>query len=707
MATTAGYNNMPALRSLRSSNQDYASHMSKKDSVTHRKRNLASVPTTSMKTEAQQVPRKGHASAISSTKGLTLSAANFAPTEILLDIFSMLAPRDFDNARRTCSQWMRVSLNHRLLEIMLKRAGWWDAWLQDLQMPRLPTRLDESDPWRMSRRFATECLLSGRRSNVERPGFLKTASVDFAGLPGTVKRSRGSRLQPITQIDGSKGLGTSTFSVSSCSNYLLVTTGCMIYVYHLLGRKMRSTTSEPSDADLSLVSRISCPFDVISAAIDTSKPRFTIAALLCNRVGMMCDLDMTQSTTNNTTSKSTQLPTPDPSSHHFFYNICTEDNPPRTIALCPGRPLVAFGCASGIEIHSTTSKRNDTRKNFTLPQPSEILHFLPSDPETPSELRLISSLSGPGLHECKCPPSPKPQFQFLADVQSFSRRRIPHTPSRSFVRATHCHHHRAVPITDSLHMMFIDPRSNLLCIGSNAPIGGPTSLTRAFVCIPPFGDATQYPIPTAFAAASDMRWGLRVVAVYGTRLVLYSVPLDVFNVIRRERERQLGGVLGDSDLARDWHVDSENGRESLSVAYRATAMMWPFKVYGKVIGSVEDAVEVSVLGGEGGVRVWAFGADGKGEVFDVDTGDLEGRRFGVGEGGLVKDTLSAGSLKGSLKSLKRKRTVEDGGFGGKYGRSYLDVKPCAAGLHGHLDSAARRSSFAACIIDFKVPELGA
>jgi hypothetical protein len=253
-------------------------------------------------------------------------------------------------------------------------------------------------------------------------------------------------------------------------------------------------------------------------------------------------------------------------------------------------------------------------------------------------------------------------------------------------------------------MMFIDPRSNLLCIGSDAPIGGPTSLTRALMCIPPFGDAAAYPIPTTFAAAADLRWGLRVVAVYGSQLVLYSVPLDVFNVIRRERERQLGGVLGDSDVARDWHVDSENGREFLSVAYRATAMMWPFKVYGKVIGSLEDAVEVSVLGGEGGVRVWVFGGGGKGEVFDIDTGDSERRRLGVGEGGLVHVGLDGCSLKSSLatKSLKRKRVTENG-FRGRYGSS-LDVTSCKAGLH--VDSAVRRSSFAACIIDFKIPEFG-
>ena len=35
------------------------------------------------------------------------------------------------------------------------------------------------------------------------------------------------------------------------------------------------------------------------------------------------------------------------------------------------------------------------------------------------------------------------------------------------------------------------------------------------------------------------------------------------------------------------------------------------------------------------------------------------------------------------------------------------VNPCAAGLHGvQQDPSVRRTSFAACILDFKIPELG-
>ncbi|KAJ5194277.1 hypothetical protein N7491_001613 [Penicillium cf. griseofulvum] len=732
---------MPAVRTL---SQDDARQMFTNASIMHTKRSSTrSISSVSDKSGAVYMSQSQHLLKYN-PRSSSPSAANIAPAEILLEIFSMLTPRDFDNARRTCSQWMRISLNHKLLEDMLKRAGWWDAWLQDRKMPRT-SRLDESEVWRMSRRFATECLLSGRKLNVEKPGFLTTAVVDFSNLSGSGRKSCGTRFQPVLQTEGT---GPSTFSISSCSNYLLVTTGCIIYIYSLSGRKSRATSAiDFSNFGLALVSRISCPFDILSAAIDTSKSQFTIAALLCNRVGMICNLDMAWAKVPAKGSHSSKMAT---SSRHFFYNVCTVDNPPRTVALCPGRPVVAFGCAAGIEIHSVNeTNRREQRRYFTVPQSSEILHFLPSSPETPSELRLISSLSGPGAHKCKCPPSPSPsssssalspklgpknnQFHFLANIQSFNRRRIPHAPSRSFIRATHCHHYRAVPINDGFHIMFIEPRTSLLCIGTDAPIGGPTSLTRAFVCVPPSLSNTQnrqiktpppspspsnttaapkgLPIPTTFTAGSDLRWGLRIVAAYGDRLVLYSIPLDIFNMIRKERERQGDGVMGDSDLGPDWYVDSERTRKQreslvqnqngdwefiLSVSYRPTAMMWPFKIYGKEIGSVKGTVELALQSSEGGARIWAFGEDGKGTVLDVDTGDAPTRSLGVCSDGRLEDLGIV--QKTSSRKRKFEEVTEFVGYGAGH---YVDGMKCAAGIHSI--QSVRRSSFAACIIDFDIP----
>ncbi len=302
--------------------------------------------------------------------GSSHPAANIAPAEILLQIYSMMTPVDFDNARRTCSQWMRVSLNGKLLEGMLKRAGWWDAYRQDAERRRLLRRpsSEESAVWRMSKRFATECLLSARKANVEKSGFIKSGIIDFSGLSKemTSKAGRNST-HAITKTarNGSSHV-SSTFSVSSCSHYVLVTTGCMIYVFRLLGKRVRSMLSaDLADTDLEPISNIECPFEVLSATFDTTTPRLVVAALLQNRVGMVCDVE-TPEFAPFAASPAMNTPSPRNTGHqqgpprmsrtghstpHFYYNVCSEDHPPRTIALYPGRRCVAFGCAGGIEVH--------------------------------------------------------------------------------------------------------------------------------------------------------------------------------------------------------------------------------------------------------------------------------------------------------------------------------------------------------------------
>jgi hypothetical protein len=528
----------------------------------------------------------------------------------------------------------------------------------------------------------------------------------------------------------------------------------MIYAFHLLGKK--AARFGLANADLELVSSIECPFEVLSATLDTTTPQFVLAALLKNRVGMVCDLELSTDDSNTQFASSSRLTRAKTNknilSPHYYYNICSEDHPPRTIALCPGRRCVAFGCAGGIEIHWVDETTHQSqRRHFPMSQPSEILHFLPHIPEAPKDLRLISSLAGPGVHECACRQSPYPdhpkkcQFHLLADVQSSGRRSSSNSSNLSFVRATHCHHYRAVPINDGFHIIFVEPRTGFLCIGSDAPIGGPTSLTRAFVCVPPVGkdapDSTKEArVPTAFTVGSDLRWGIRIVAAYQNRIILYSVPLDVFNVIRKERERQGDSVMGDSDLARDWFIDSERFRKRpeslvqnqngdweflLSVSYRPTAMMWPFKIYGKEIGRVDNPVELALQSSDGGARVWAFNASGEATVFDVDTvtstsndvSEVPCKIVTVGSDGNLDSShlidraeLGASPLQ---DTRKRKSSVLREDFVGRYWISryvpsvaFDGLEPANGVPTGSQNDTIRRPSFAACIVDFKIPELG-
>ncbi|KAJ6093347.1 hypothetical protein N7486_008636 [Penicillium sp. IBT 16267x] len=704
------------------------------------------------------------------------SAANTTPAEILLQIYSLLTPRDFDNARRTCSQWMRVSLNKDLLASMLKRAGWWDAWQQDSTTQRIyrnPSSY-ESEVWRMSKRFATECLLSGQRTIFEKSGFVETGSVDFSQLARSLPRtkSRGA-----TAFQDRNSHSASTFSVSSCGKYLLATIGSVVYVFRLVDKKCRSMSSaELADSNVVPITSISCPFEVLSATIDTTTSPFVIAALLRNRAGMVCDLDVSNTThgvaatagsvdeaSESLSSKPSKhnlyaMPTTTHSTPHYFYNICTEDHPPRTIALCPGRRCVAFGCAGGIEIHWVDeATHTDQRRHFPMSQPSEILHFLPNSPKPPTEMRLISSLAGPGVHECACRQSPLPdhpkkcQFNFLSDSRS---RNPPNNSSLSLVRVTHCHHYRAMPINDGYHIIFIEPRTGLLCIGSDAPIGGPTSVTRAFVCVPPNQKVmtTRQPetrVPTAFAVVSDLRWGLRVIAAYQDRIILYSIPLDVLNIVRKERERQSDGVMGDNP-ARDWSTDSEEIRHRrenliqnangdweflLSARSKPAPMIWPFKVYGKEIGHMDNIVELALQSSNGGARIWAFGSSGSARIFDIDTSTSQYQTTPTttptmklvtlgSDGSIVSATISERGLLGAVPvsmtgrepesgSRKRKASALRDDFVGRYGTSRyvpcrtLDgLRPVNALQIQEEDSSVRRPSFAACIVDFKIPELG-
>jgi hypothetical protein len=201
--------------------------------------------------------------------------------------------------------------------------------------------------------------------------------------------------------------------------------------------------------------------------------------------------------------------------------------------------------------------------------------------------------------------------------------------------------------------------------------------------------------------------------------------------------------MGDSDLARDWFVDSERFRKRreslvqnqngdweflLSVSYRPTAMMWPFKIYGKEIGRVDNIVELALQSSNGGARIWAFAAAGEAHIFDIDTltsttqntADTPCKLVSVGSNGSLESSrlvdrveLRTSPLQGSRK---RKFTELRDEFVGRYGTSRfvpnmtLDgLEPTsvvAAALAPNEDSAIRRPSFAACIVDFKIPELG-
>lgn len=60
-----------------------------------------------------------------------------------------------------------------------------------------------------------------------------------------------------------------------------------------------------------------------------------------------------------------------------YRHLCSEDDPPRSVAICPQKDCVAFGCAGGIELHWVDKQTSrDLHRWFPVSSPSDFLFFL-------------------------------------------------------------------------------------------------------------------------------------------------------------------------------------------------------------------------------------------------------------------------------------------------------------------------------------------
>ena len=82
----------------------------------------------------------------------------------------------------------------------------------------------------------------------------------------------------------------------------------------------------------------------------------------------------------------------------IYRNLGSPDDVPRSVAICPSRKCVAFGCRLGIELHWVDAlTAGDLNRWFPLAAPSDHLYFLPQRQGVDSgkKLRLVSSAAGP------------------------------------------------------------------------------------------------------------------------------------------------------------------------------------------------------------------------------------------------------------------------------------------------------------------------
>lgn len=437
--------------------------------------------------------------AISDAHPLQMPPAANLPTEILENIYERLDPVDFNAARHTCRAWMIASLDEKLLGLMLKRGGWWGAAQADMELKKCDGQIspDTVDlEWLLSGRLATECSLrpdwTGNglfRSPCGSPdgeysptiGLVRTSQTDFSELSNGYSPMSGGEI----------GAGLH-FTVSICSKFLLVTEGCIIYIYSLRANWLN--THQPGGHLLPMITII-CPQRVLAVSMDTSSNRFAVAGLLEGRLGLVCDLHQGSSTSKlpvgprvlpdtlrdaKSPTYSSQSPSgyllteatsprlygttnledldrramyprdqamasamaeatiPDvhgsrqvgtswtlddlyltpvsPASQtlptftnasyipiengprSIYHNLCSAEDPPRSVAICPQRKCVAFGCAAGIELHWIDALTGqDLNRWFPLTAPSDFLYFLPPRPgvDSAKKLRLISSACHP------------------------------------------------------------------------------------------------------------------------------------------------------------------------------------------------------------------------------------------------------------------------------------------------------------------------
>ncbi|KAL8928179.1 MAG: hypothetical protein Q9208_001889 [Pyrenodesmia sp. 3 TL-2023] len=556
------------------------------------------------------------------------------PAEILMDIYSYLSPTDMNAARHTCRKWMIASLEYRLIAQVLERAGMAGSAKADkVQNEKLGHPV--GGEWLLSKRLATECSLApgwtgngfpvqGHPSPAiskqwQAHNFASRAHVSSLDISGTIDFAH---LQVLSH-DQQSGL---RFVVSICGKFLLVLDNSVIYVYCI--RYLSSGTPRYYQGGrIDFLVGIVCPRLVLAVSMDTSKDRYTIAALLEDRMGLIMDVPElslmarrsgqssphserdTYNVTQTWDLKSSPMATPTTSQrldlppsytdiyhaspvaqkpgysqplpmpiqfipHVMYRNLCSKTAPPVSVTVCPHRRCVAFGSSAGIELHWQDARTGQELSRWMeLIGPAEYIHFLPlragDEQESAKKLRLTSSRAGPTHY--RDPIS-------LHEAWNYE----------------HCKFLRAVPLTDGKHLLYTDPSSGELClgVGLHHPFGRPKPVKRYVFSgpVPTFEEKRNW--PAYYRAGTELRWGARIVAGFGDEIWLFCVPTD-FLLNDLERSSLLDeGLYSKRD-------------DGITV------------IRGVKIGEIDNLVELAIDASDGDLTIHAFSSSVPAQVYQI------------------------------------------------------------------------------------------
>lgn len=285
-------------------------------------------------------------------------------------------------------------------------------------------------------------------------------------------------------------------------------------------------------------------------------------------------------------------------SHDLFPGLCLPKDPPRSVAICPSSVYVAFGCSAGIELHyvDQISGKNLMRW-FPLTDPSDVLYFLPSlQPfAPPNKLRLLSSRSEPRKCAWDRDFEKSEKSRLIPCLEKCYEKESDRKRDSMCLAALspQVDHYGAMPLSDGRHVLFVDPPSGTLCLGTEGPTHQPGKLLRKILFDPPECISCRNTPPTIYRAGRNLTWGVRVVAIYGSALVLYSLPPDTF-----------------ADMM---HI------ERAHPATKRYKPGWPIHIGGVTFADVDGVIDLAVQT-ELDLAIWVFSEDSLIRTYQISDG---------------------------------------------------------------------------------------
>lgn len=274
-----------------------------------------------------------------------------------------------------------------------------------------------------------------------------------------------------------------------------------------------------------------------------------------------------------------------------YHDLCTADDPPRSVALCSDRRYVAFGCRKGVELHWVDALTGqDLTRWFPHPAQCDFLYFMPS--ESTKKLKLVASsvYSTARRDAQEVSSSSSIPSGRLDPFHRLSNARDDGQPPAE-VLPGYC---GAVPLSDGHHLLFMVPNSKELYVGQElCTYSGDTKIGKSFVFLGPRDAQGILMAPHRYTAASELRWGLRVGVVYSDQLWLFTVPPDLLT------EQSTCGKIVD-----------------ISTGDVVEATM-PIPIAGVKVSGIQGLDSLALDAACGDLTLWAFTQDAKAYVFQL------------------------------------------------------------------------------------------